>query len=113
MIVGDKINDPQAFIFSLKNPYDTPKKLKKLPKSQYSITRNKNWGPTFVGDMQVDLRIEDESNISKNILNNTGQNGYESVPQYGSKFFMIGSKDESDIIEFKTEEYEVFYLANK
>ena len=63
--------------------------------------------------MQVDLRISDASNIEMNILNNTGQNGYESVPQYGSKFFLIGRKDESDIIEFNTEEYEVFYLANK
>jgi len=58
-------NDPKAFLFSLKNPTNNPRKLPQLDSSSsHSVYNGANYGPTFGSGH--DLYIADSANMNSN-----------------------------------------------
>ena len=94
-------NDPKAFLFSLKNPTNNPRKLPQLDNSSSnSVYDVAGYGPTF--GSAHDLYIADSANMNSNSYENLGH--LYTVPS-GIKHdpFLTGNTN------FRANEIETFY----
>jgi hypothetical protein len=95
--------DPEAFLFSLKNKNKTPLKLN-VKNSKYAIYCDLSYGPSF-GDF--DLYVSSNSNKNKDSFLNVGciySNGSINRKNYNRNFI-------ADSIYFSTKEIEIFQIG--
>ncbi|XP_044181237.1 uncharacterized protein LOC114975424 [Acropora millepora] len=93
-------NDPKAFLFSLKNPTNNPRKLPQLDSSSsHSVYDYASYGPTFGGH---DLHIADSANMNSN--------SYESLGDiYTVPSGVRGDRFLTGNLHFRANEIETFY----
>ena len=100
------MDDPQAFIFTLKNPHGVePTRFMKRRESWEAITCDYWEGPMFGGD---DIIIPYDCNRENCCyVHNNGEGGYDCHPQYKSSLFVntAGLNEEN---YFTLLDYEVF-----
>ncbi|XP_044171458.1 uncharacterized protein LOC114970560 isoform X2 [Acropora millepora] len=94
-------NDPKAFLFSLKNPTNNPRKLLQLDSSSsHSVYDGANYGPTF--GHHHDLYIADSANMNSNSHEWLGDT-YTVPSGVRSDPFLTGNT------HFRANEIETFY----
>ncbi|XP_015751613.1 PREDICTED: fibropellin-1-like isoform X2 [Acropora digitifera] len=94
-------NDPKAFLFSLKNPTNNPRKLLQLDSSSsHSVYDGANYGPTF--GHRHDLYIADSANMNSNSQEWLGDT-YTVPSGVRSDPFLTGNT------HFRANEIETFY----
>ncbi|XP_044169427.1 uncharacterized protein LOC114951006 [Acropora millepora] len=93
-------NDPKAFLFSLKNPTDNPRKLPQLDSSSPdSVYDGANYGPTFGGH---DLYIADSANMNSNSYGSLGHTYTVPSGVRGDRFLTAN-------LHFRANAIETFY----
>ncbi len=102
-------DDPQAFIFTLKNPHGVePTRFMKRKGSKYAIECNPNFGPLFCGYYGYDLSISNNCNSNnESYTYNNGTEGYECHPEYKMSLF-VNTNDPDKSNHFIVSDYEVF-----
>ena len=109
--IGENKDDPQAFIFTLKNYYGVePTRFMKREESSKAICCNPNNGPVFYDGKSCgsDLYIYDNcNNTDKSFILNDGTRGYNCHPKYKMSLF-VNTNDPDKANYFKVSDYEVF-----
>ena len=104
-------DDPQAFIFTLKNPYGVePTRYMKREESRYAIKCDYFFGPIFGNMQNEDLIIGGPYNEKDSCtIHNDGTNAYECHPEYKSSLFVnTAGPDEKN--KFSVLDYEVYCI---
>ena len=103
--------DPQAFLFTLKNPFDTPPiRFNKQSGYQTYIECYANYGPTFGNSMQYSLYIDDEcTKPNKNFVFLTNGSPFEYEPRLKSSIF-VNSNAPDKKNYFTVSDYEVLCI---
>ena len=100
-------DDPDAFIFTLKNPHGVPPtRLLKRKESDCAINGDPEYGPIFGNGCDIVLRNECNKKNSCSI-NNYGSYGYECHQIYKTSLF-VGTNKPDNTNYFDVLEYEVF-----
>ena len=101
-------NDPQALIFTLKNPHGVgPTRFLKKRESMEAIRCNPICGPVF-GNTYSDIGIRDHCNEEQSCFVNTPNvMQYEYHPQYKSSLY-VNTNSPNDVNYFSILDYEVF-----
>ena len=111
-------DDPQAFIFTLKNYYGVePTRFMKRKESGYAIGCYPNYGPMFydgkssadlyIYDNGADLYISDNCNCNKESYTYNDGRGYDCHPEYKMSLF-VNTNDPDKENHFYVSDYEVF-----
>ena len=75
--------DPEAFIFTLKNPHGVePTQFMKRKECEYSLECTSNYGPDFCNNGYSDLIICNIDGTVECFIANNGTNGYKCHPEY-------------------------------
>ena len=101
-------DDPQAFIFTLKNYYGVePTRFMKRKESNKAILCDPSYGPLFYANCSG-LIISDNCNSNnRNYTYNDSRGGYEYHPVYKSSLF-VHTNDPDKENHFYVSDYEVF-----
>lgn len=105
--------DSKAFLFTLKNPFDTePFQLIPKNRNQAGIRCSPTSGPTFCSTTTVELFISDSCHDNRNsAINLDKANGFGANSSFGSSLFVNTNKKES-INLFIVFDYEVFQMCS-
>ena len=107
--IGEKKNDPDAFIFTLQNPHQVPPtRFRKRKQSKYAIECDCYYGPVFGGNGGCDLFINEDCDQMKSCwINNDGSHGYDCHPGYKSSLY-VNNHQYNHRAYFDVLDYEVF-----
>ncbi len=101
---GEYFDDPNAFIFTLKNPHKIPSThYMKRKESQYAIYCHYNYGPLFGNGYGHDISISCNYNQCTCSINNNCKNAYDCNSKYQSLLF-------TNSTSIKLFDYEVFII---
>jgi hypothetical protein len=102
--------DPHAFLFTFKNPFNKPMKLKVIDPN-YAVYHDYSYGPTF--GWWHDLYVCDDSNLKKSSY--SWSSSYESpgvhkdyLAGFATGAFFYGDFDSNNFPKFKVAEIEIF-----
>jgi len=104
--------DPNAFLFTFKNPYNMPMKLKVI-NPKYAVYHDYSYGPTF--GWWHDLHVCDDSNLKKSSY--IWSSSYETPGEYNDDFasfltgdLFYGNLNLDKFPKFKVAEIETFQV---
>ena len=101
--------DEDAFIFTLKNPYNIPPtQFMKRKACPYSILCSANSGPIFYGDITIGNYNNNQNSCS---IGHDGTKGYECDPTLKKSLF-VNTNDADEDNLFSVEDYEVYCIEN-
>ena len=103
--------DPEAFIFTLKNPHGVePTQFMKRKECEYSLECASNYGPDFCNNGYSDLIICNIDGIVQCFIANNGTNGYECHPEYKVALYTSNSHYSEEPSLYNTVlDYEVYW----
>ncbi len=103
-------DDPNAFIFTLKNPHQIPPtRYMKRKESQYAIECSNNYGPIFGNDKGSDISISYTTYSCTSYINNDCANAYDCDSYYKSLLFT--NSTESTIFDYEV--YSIDYQGKE
>ena len=111
LLLDESKDDPEAFIFTLKNLHEVEPTLSKKRKgSNYSIECTSNYGPDFCNTGHNDLLIYNKDGILTCFIANNGTNGFECHPQYKVALYASDRLDSNITSTYVTVlDYEVYH----